>query len=612
MSTLKKLKAYKAGKPNTKKIAVKTIEPTKGLLKEGEFKLVPISAIDASPFNYRNHFPEAELKELADDIARHGIISNLTIRLLSSGRYELVVGERRLKAAVMAGIKEVPANVVSLTDQEAMEIQLSENLQRSDPHPMQEALAIERFQKQSASIEEIAARIGKSRVFVYGRLKLLSLIEPFREIFLSGKCSAQQAFEIAAISPESQSEFYEEYCADWQADEDFEMPDTKYVLNQFKYDLTEAPFNIDDKNLVPEAGTCTNCPFNSATTKSLFPELETAAVCTKRECYQNKCRVSLAVTIRECFEEHKPEALLFYGSPDKAAVVTEIMPEAVSLPRYNYNHVRIIQKPEPPERQDCPGEGEIEDTAEGLSEDERFELAFQEYGDDMEQYRSLIESGKYRKGLLLTGSSAAIVFFDPEERANDNLPIISTAKDLQAAIRSGNVTSALLQSEMNRMLIREERAQELDREKVQLKVHEQFESRMAEIKLKPSAADLVAVRLILFQSLGYSARIKALQTLFGDSENPVFGNGAELYQQLENLTDVQFAYLIHMAVASHSDSKTPKTETGYFLYKMAEQDGLDLDAIEAEQKEKTDKRQQRLQERMAGLQKQIQKLQPKE
>ena len=206
----------------------------------------------------------------------------------------------------------------------------------------------------------------------------------------------------------------------------------------------------------------------------------------------------------------------------------------------------------------------------------------------MEQYRDLIESGKYLKGLLVSESNVSIVYFNPEDKGTyDGRPGIPKSADLQAAIKAGTLTPELLQSELNRLTIREERAQEIDREKIQMKVHEQFENSIAELNLEPTTADLVAVRLILFQSLDYSARIKALQTLFGDAKNPGFRNGAELYRLLENMTKAQFAFLIHMAIASNPDSKYPKIETGYFFYKMAAGEaGLDLDGIEQEQKTK--------------------------
>src|SRR5450432_1077477 len=227
-------------------------------LKTGEYKNIPIGVLDTSPLNYRKSFLKNELDELAADIRLHGIISNLVVRHSDSERYEVVTGERRLRAAKIAGLKEVPVKIVSLNDQEVIEIQLSENLQRSDTHPMEEAFAIERLQKTYSNLDEIAFRMGKSKAFVYKRLKLLSLTESMRSIFMANKCTAHQAIDIASLSGESQNDFYEEYCSNWEENVGFEMPDTTRALNQFRYDLTEAPFDIKDKKLVPEIGACTS------------------------------------------------------------------------------------------------------------------------------------------------------------------------------------------------------------------------------------------------------------------------------------------------------------------------------------------------------------------
>ena len=294
--------------------------------KTGEYKSILISELDTSPLNYRKSFPIKELDELAADIKQHGIISNLIVRRSDSERYELVTGERRFRAAKIAGLKEVPVNIVSLSDQEVIEIQLSENLQRSDTHPMDEAFAIERLQSVYHNMDEIAFRMGKTKAFVYRRLKLVSLIDGFRELFLANKCTSQQAYDIASLSMDSQTDFYNESCSDWQT-ENFEMSDTAYVLDRFRYDLTEAPFDTKDPELIPAVGACNSCQFNSATRNSLFPDQANEAVCSNKVCYNKKCLVNFSWKVNSILVEDKPEALLFQGSPDRFRNLTQLMPE---------------------------------------------------------------------------------------------------------------------------------------------------------------------------------------------------------------------------------------------------------------------------------------------
>ena len=191
--------------------------------------------------------------------------------------------------------------------------------------------------------------MGKSKAFVYKRLKLVSLIDGFRELFLANKCTTQQAFDIASLSFESQDDFYKEYCSDWQNDEDFEMPVMRHILDQFRYDLTEAPFDIKDARLVPEKGACSACIFNSATISSLFPDQAKDAVCSNKDCYKLKCAVSFATKIQKDFKDDKPEGLLFHGSYEKYEYLFSLIPEAVSMPKFNYYNVDTLNKPVPPE-----------------------------------------------------------------------------------------------------------------------------------------------------------------------------------------------------------------------------------------------------------------------
>jgi ParB family transcriptional regulator, chromosome partitioning protein len=603
MQTTKRI-LYKEPKRSKRTNQPGTDSKISPFLKTGEYKKIPVSELDSSPLNYRKSFPKKELDELAADIGQHGIISNLVVRNTDSGRYELVAGERRFRAAKIAGLQEVPVYIVSLSDQEVIEIQLSENLQRSDTHPMEEAFAIEHLQSVYQNIEEIAVRMGKSRAFVYKRLKLVSLIDSIRELFLANKCSTQQAYEISALSSESQHDFYEEYCLSWQEDDDFEMPDTTRALNQFRYDLLEAPFDINDKNLVPEIGACISCPFNSATLKTLFPEQSNKAVCSKKECFKNKCNVSYAAKIQRIFKEDKPEALLFNGNPNLFEELIRRIPIATDLPQYNYYRVDTLNKPDPPAREDYINE--IEDSED---DQEEFKEVLAEYENDLNEYERALESGNYQKGLLMTETKFSVVLFNPVERPSGSARIESPkAADLQSAIKSGTATIKLLQGEIDRIHSREERSIELDREKVQIEVQERFMKQLNSIAGKPTVADYVAVRLILFQSLDYSTRNTVLQTFFMENEKFDHRDSGQLYSQLENLSEDQFAYLIRMAVASKSDSKNPKSETGYFLYKMAGEAGLELEEIENVQKEKTNKRQAIQLEKISRLKKHMEEI----
>jgi len=184
--------------------------------------------ISFSPLNYRKYFREEDLNSFAEELKLHGIISPLTVRKLENGNYELVTGERRLRASRIAKLSTVPVIVKQLTDEQVTEIQLAENLQRENPHPLNEAQAILLMQQTGKTIDEIAARLGKSKQFMYVRLKLINLIEDLQEMFFAEVLTLQQAIEIATISKEGQTEFFEQHCAKWKKQKGFRLQNLDY------------------------------------------------------------------------------------------------------------------------------------------------------------------------------------------------------------------------------------------------------------------------------------------------------------------------------------------------------------------------------------------------
>jgi len=602
---------------------------------EGDFKNVPVADIDFSPLNYRKFFSKTALDDFAAELAVHGIISPLTLRLMPSGRYELVAGERRLRAALIAGMLEIPAIVKVLTDDEVTEIQLAENLQRENPHPMHEAQAIGQMQKKYKTVQAIAARLGKPKTFVYSRIKFLDLIEPIQEVFVADAINMQEAFDIAAISAESQREFFDQYCADWKDEANFKINNLRYALSRFRYDLKNAPFDTKDKKLFLEMGACTNCPFNSATLKSLFPELAKQAACTKKDCYQTKCDRHLTHLFQSAFATHKPQAVIFnWALTESLQKLLNTIDGIEKLPKYGKMEVTIIQAPVMPDKDDYTNEytndgGEYEDDE--YNGDEDFEeeeynneasstpvfdeagygAALHEYEADLEEYNHLIQNGDLLKGLLVSETKAELVMYSLEVPTNtNNNKATATAKEVQEAIKAGTVTPELLKGEVERIKNREQRAKELDREKVHLNIHEAFKSSISDSSTVTGLtdADLVAARLFVYQSLDWSARNKINAELFAERTS---GKGKELsfYEALQNLTDQQYSYMIRTALASKSDSKFPNNDTGAMTRKVAGEAGIDINAMEEAQQQKVKDREEKQEIRILELQKKIDKLQ---
>jgi ParB family chromosome partitioning protein len=577
---------------------------------EGEHAIVKIADIDFSPFNYRKYYSKQALNDFASELKQHGIIAPLLVRRSTEERYELVAGERRLRAAKIARLQTVPVIIKELTEEEVIEMQLAENLQREDPHPFHEAQQIGRMMDKGLSVEETAARIGKSKAFVYNRSKLLSLIEPFQEMVLADAITLQQAISIATIAPESQTQLFENECSDWKESENFELYNLTYQLSRFTYDLHKAPFNTKDKNLLPEAGACSRCPFNTATLKSLFPEYAKEATCTNKSCYDKKNTASFYLQLVAAFAEYQPQAILHYNT--LSAMLQDALsriPEAASLPLYNRHSVFAIEQPAAPDKDDYE---EVDDeTGEVVLNEEYYQEAVKEFEEERQEYNKLLQSPSLHKGLLVHGDTFEPVLFDPERKeTNSSQQPTVTAKQVQEAIKEGTATPDLLHAEIARINAREERAKELDAEKVQLAVHEQFEAALLEGKHTKKAAesDLLATRFLIYQTLDYHSRNKVNQFLFKTETG--YGLADDTLSLLSGLSEKEHAFLIRMALLNNSSSKLPSQSAGRLLKTVAASSGFDVNAIEQQQEEKATVRQQKAQEKIAVLENKIEVVQP--
>ena len=163
---------------------------------------LPIAEVESNSAQPRKYFDDAALAELAESIRLHGLIQPLTVRKLSSGYYQIIAGERRWRAARLAGLKEVPVVVMEADDRKAAELAMIENLQREDLNPMEEALGYQALiQQYHMTQEEAAARVGKSRPAVANSLRLLELDPSVQQQVVEGRLSAGHARALVPLSP---------------------------------------------------------------------------------------------------------------------------------------------------------------------------------------------------------------------------------------------------------------------------------------------------------------------------------------------------------------------------------------------------------------------------
>lgn len=174
---------------------------------EGPYRVLPLHKVEPNPNQPRRDFNEEELQELADSIALHGVIQPLTVRETVSGYYQIIAGERRWRAARIAGLEEIPVVVTEADDKKAMELALIENLQRQDLNPVEEALGYQSLMEDYGfTQEEAAGRVGKSRPAVANALRLLNLCPQVLEKVRNGELTAGHARAVLTLKTDKQQQ----------------------------------------------------------------------------------------------------------------------------------------------------------------------------------------------------------------------------------------------------------------------------------------------------------------------------------------------------------------------------------------------------------------------
>ena len=233
---------------------------TQSALNHHEYRSVPVAALIESASNPRKRFDDKSLEELAASFKTQGVLAPLLVRELEPSKFEVVAGARRLRAARIAELDSIPVRVVELTDAEAIEAQVVENLQREDIHPLEEALGFQsllQLGESAYTIANIAARSGKSEAYVYGRIKLADLIPPVAEAFLKDQITIGHALLIAKLPASQQQEaFAAAFRGMWTSEGNSQVliPVRElavWIESNILLQLASAPFDKQDEKLVP-------------------------------------------------------------------------------------------------------------------------------------------------------------------------------------------------------------------------------------------------------------------------------------------------------------------------------------------------------------------------
>jgi ParB/RepB/Spo0J family partition protein len=283
---------------------------------------VPIDVLLISALNPRREkkLDPIELQQLADRIKANGILQPLVVRRAGKN-LEVIAGRRRLEAARLAGLTEVPAIVRDLEDEAAASAATVENVQRADLRPLDLALAIAHRLDLGESVEHVAAAIGKPRGWVARRANLQKLPPALRKrLEAPGDAMRDWSLDalelLALLSPAAQQDAIAH--SRWNG-----PPAVGYLRKKVAEECTlldRAPWDLTDAELVPKAGACTTCPFNSANSPDLFGDLHldekqaaAGAVCRNQDCWSKKVSAHAARATTAAKKEHGKALLRVHG-----------------------------------------------------------------------------------------------------------------------------------------------------------------------------------------------------------------------------------------------------------------------------------------------------------
>lgn len=380
-----------------------------------------------SDLNPRKTFDENSIAELSKSIDEVGILQPLILRLSHFKKglesYELVCGERRWRAAKQLGLERVPAIVRELKDQEALDLMITENLQRKDVSPLEEAEAFQNLiTHRKYDIPTLVTRFGKSEYYIRHRLKLNDLIPEFKNLLNQDVIGLGHATEICKLQAKDQKELYNNSYSEehrkksyWTG---FTIKELKRNIEQgFTLKLEKAPFSLDDKTLDKKAGPCTTCPKNTASNLILFPDSPSTGVCLDRSCFKRKSDIHFDRELKRV-QEDEPGVILaypgyLYGEEEKrvAGMKKNGTPAVEVSWKTGWMEVSEPEKPEVPQESEFD---DPDDYKEALSD---YEVEVSDYEEQVKELQEKLSAGVLRKAFMLAGNNKGkVVFLEPREQ----------------------------------------------------------------------------------------------------------------------------------------------------------------------------------------------------
>ena len=347
--------------------------------------IVSVALADLQPSNYnpRKNFDEKSLAELADSIRQQGVLQAIGVRPIAENHFEIVFGERRYRASQIAGLEEIPAVILDISGETAEEMAVTENLQRKDVTPIEEANAYQKLIESGRhDVQSLAVQFGKNESYIRTRLKFVSLIPEIAQLLEQDELTISVATEICRYGEDIQHDIYEKHLKEGVLYNSWRGMKASEVAKNI-----ERSYTTDLKRYFFDKTVCLSCPHNT-NNMMLFCEEGSCGNCANRKCLEEMNASYLAEKAVQLMEQ-RPFALLcrdFYGCNEK--VVEQLVASGFEVEKLS---VRPADYPEEPEAPDMEDYENTEEYAEAYKE---YEKELSEYKEECEDVNRRSEAGE--------------------------------------------------------------------------------------------------------------------------------------------------------------------------------------------------------------------------
>lgn len=347
-----------------------------------------IITVHPSADNHRKTFNDASLQELAESIREVGVLQAIAVRPHTAGGYEIIYGERRYRASLLAGAKTIKATIYNnITDDEAEDMSLSENLQREEVRPTEEAKAFKRLlEKGRYDMYSLVSRFGRSEKYIYTRLKLNELYQPIGELLDNETITISVAEEISTYEPNIQKDVYEKHLKENSRDNW-----AGYTLKLFKKYFEEY-YTTDLEQYKFDKTECKACVHNAAN-YNLFAEHNGCGHCTNRKCLDTKNAAFVAKETEKLLKSD-PKLVIarpYYGGMNETAL-QKLDKKGHEIKELNYT-VSAQSFPKAPE---APRQEQFSKPKEYEQAVQTFEQKNEEYARKVEELNRKKEEGRIK------------------------------------------------------------------------------------------------------------------------------------------------------------------------------------------------------------------------